>query len=185
MRRHALPKLLVIAGVLTIPVAAQQSSDYQVPDNISPAPALVQPLPFSHKTHLGSGLTCMNCHVNGDPGTKMGFPETRNCMLCHAALATDKPGVKDLLAYSTSGQPIPWVRVYKIASTVTWGHRVHLDAGLQCETCHGDVRQMEAMAETKATRAMATCIGCHQTQGAPAECVSCHAWPTDKMLGIE
>lgn len=185
MKRRSLPALLLIACVLSVTAAAQQSSVYGVPDNISPAPVPIQPLPFSHKTHLVSGLVCMNCHVNADPGTKMGFPETSNCMLCHTTLAQDKPAIKDLLNHSASDRPIPWVRVYEIASTVTWGHRVHLDAGLQCETCHGDVRQMDAMVETKATRAMATCIGCHEAHEAPADCVTCHAWPTDKMLGVE
>lgn len=185
MKRLSLSGLLLAAFVVFIPVAAQQSSIYPVPDNVSPPPPPVQPLPFSHKTHLGSGLVCMNCHINAEPGTKMGFPETGNCMMCHVTLAQDKPAIKDLLRYSTSGQPIPWARVYEIASGVTWSHRVHLDAGMNCETCHGNVRQMDAMAETKATRAMATCVGCHQAHEAPAECVACHAWPTDQMLGVE
>lgn len=185
MKRSSPAVLLLIACALTVSVAAQQSIVYAVPDNVSPVPAPDQPLPFSHKTHLGSGLVCLNCHVNAEPGAKMGFPETSNCMMCHVALAQEKPAIRNLLEYSKSDRPIPWVRVYEIESGVTWSHRVHLEANLDCETCHGDVREMDVMAERKATRAMATCIGCHQAHEAPAECVTCHAWPTDKILGLE
>jgi len=87
--------------------------------------------------------------------------------------------------FSVVGMEIPWVRVYAITPGVMWSHRVHLDAGAQCETCHGDMSQSEAVAETKAILAMATCISCHQAHEAPAECVTCHAWPTDQLLGLD
>ncbi len=185
MRRHTRLAALLSATALVVPAAAQQASTYVVPENVAAAPAPEQPLPFSHKTHLASGLMCMNCHSNPDPGARMGFPATSDCVVCHSAVATDKAAIKQLLSYEESGEDIPWVRVYKIASHVTWSHRTHIDAGMQCETCHGDVRETEVMAESKATRAMATCIGCHQAHDAAVECVSCHAWPTDELLGIE
>lgn len=162
-----------------LPVDAQQ-----VPDNIAPHPAPAQPLPFSHKTHLASGVACQTCHTNPDPGALMTFAATETCMSCHQTIAKDEPAIMDLHAFWASGQPIPWVRVYAITPGVTWSHRVHLDAGEQCETCHGDVKKMNVMAETKAIRAMATCIGCHQERSAPSQCVSCHAWPTDQLLGL-
>lgn len=179
---------LLTAFVATMPATAQQSpagAAAAVPDNIAPHPAPEQPLPFSHKTHVASGLACRICHSNPEPGTQMTFPATETCMSCHSSIATDKPAIMSLQAYSESGRQIPWVRVYAITPGVTWSHRAHLDAGTQCETCHGDVSQFEAMAETKAIRAMATCIGCHQARGAAAECVSCHAWPSDQVLGFE
>jgi hypothetical protein len=179
---------LLIAFMGALPVTAQQSADVAVravPDNIAPHPAPDQPLPFSHKTHLASALACQTCHVNPDPGTQMTFPATESCMLCHGTIAADKPAIKRLEEFSESGRQIPWVRVYEITPGVIWGHRAHLDAGTQCETCHGDISQAETVAETKAIRAMATCISCHEALEAPADCVSCHAWPTDEILGFE
>lgn len=87
--------------------------------------------------------------------------------------------------FSVVGMEIPWVRVYAITPGVTWSHRAHLDAGTQCETCHGDISQTETVAETKAILAMATCISCHQAREAQADCVTCHAWPTDQVLGLD
>ena len=40
----------------------------------------VQPVPYSHKTHLAMGLKCSNCHTNPDPGEVMGFPAESKCM---------------------------------------------------------------------------------------------------------
>jgi hypothetical protein len=180
--------LLLITMIGTTQLQAQQTSagsPSAVADNVAPHPAPVQPLPFSHKTHVAAGLPCQNCHMNAGTGEQMGFPTTDTCMMCHSAIATDKPAIARLSEYAVSGEPIPWVRVYAIAPGITWSHRTHLDAGIQCDTCHGDIRQAEVVAETKSTRAMATCISCHQAHEAAAECVTCHAWPTDRMLGID
>jgi hypothetical protein len=179
---------LLIAFMAAPPVTAQQSprdAAATVPDNIAPHPAPEQPLPFSHKTHLASALTCQTCHANPDPGTQMTFPATESCMSCRSTIAKDKAAIMTLQDFSLAGVRIPWVRVYAITPGVTWSHRAHLDAGTQCETCHGDVSQFDAMAEVKAIRAMASCISCHQAHEAPAECVTCHAWPTDRILGFE
>ncbi|MDH3351409.1 MAG: cytochrome c3 family protein [Gammaproteobacteria bacterium] len=180
--------LLLLALLGATQVDAQQTSGKALPavsDNVGPHPAPVQPLPFSHKTHLAAGLPCQNCHMNAGTGEQMGFPATDTCMMCHRAIATDKPAIKKLSEYAASGEPIPWVRVYAIAPGITWSHRVHVDAGMQCDTCHGDIHEADVVAETKSTRAMATCISCHEVHGAAAECVTCHAWPTDRLLGIE
>ena len=166
-------------------MSATADDELLVPNNIAAHPAPVQPLPFSHKTHVTSGLACQACHVNPEPGNQMTFPATETCMGCHRTIATDKPAIKSLQTFAESGQKIPWVRVYTITPGVSWGHRAHLDAGAQCETCHGDISQVETVAETKAIRAMASCISCHQAREAPAECVNCHAWPTDQILGFE
>ena len=178
---------LLFAVMTVTPASAEQSSSTvpAVPDNIAAHPAPVQPLPFSHKTHLASGLVCLTCHVNPDPGTRMTFPATATCLSCHTTIATDKPAIMSLTAFSESGEKIPWRRVYAITPGVTWSHRAHLDAGTQCETCHGDVSTMETMAETKAIVAMATCISCHRAREAPTQCVTCHAWPSDQVLGFE
>jgi len=180
--------VLLIAFMASTPTIAQQSpagTVPAVPDNIAPQPAPPQPLPFSHKTHIASGLPCQMCHTNPDPGTQMTFPATATCMSCHVTIAADKPAIMALQDFSASGRPIPWVRVYAITPGVTWSHRAHLDADTQCETCHGDMSQTETVTDTKAILAMATCISCHQAREARAECVTCHAWPTDQLLGLD
>lgn len=180
--------IIVLTCLLATQSTAQQSdADGRpaVPDNIAPHAAPVQPLPYSHKSHLALGLVCQMCHSNPEPGSLMTYPATETCMSCHAAISTDKPAMMSLQEFAESGQTIPWVRVYAVTPGVNWSHRSHLESGAQCETCHGDISQAEAVSESKATLAMATCISCHEARGAKTECVTCHAWPTDQFLGIE
>jgi hypothetical protein len=148
-----------------------------VPANLAHPEAPAQPLPYSHKKHLAFGLKCQDCHMNPDPGNQMGFPPTSKCMQCHVAIAKESPAIQKLAEYAKSERPIPWVRVYAITRGVTWTHRKHLDAGVKCDTCHGEVAQMDALAETTSVTAMAVCIDCHTQKKAPTACKTCHLWP--------
>lgn len=177
--------LLAFVFVTSGSAQSNSNSELAVPENLAPHTAPTQPLPFSHKTHGALGFVCQTCHSNPDPGSLMTFPATELCMSCHVAVATDQPAIASLRAFAESAQKIPWNRVYTLTPGVSWSHRAHLDSGTQCDTCHGDVGQTEAVSETTAILSMATCIGCHQARGAVAECETCHAWPSDQMLGIE
>jgi hypothetical protein len=180
-RRLDIFSMIAVAFVLPAmgAVLAQQpaAAILTVPANLAPHPAPEQPLPYSHKTHVGLGLACRLCHVNPAPGKEMTFPATSICMNCHAKVVTDRPAIKKLAMYAHSKQPIPWVRVYKVLPGVTWTHRKHLEAGVQCQSCHGAVGDLQAMSETTAVTAMASCIGCHQARSVSAGCTVCHAWP--------
>jgi hypothetical protein len=173
----------VLAAVsLLAPLASvwsAQEPKQEVPDNVAPHPAPVQPLPYSHKTHLALGLSCGGCHTNPDPGNMMTFPATAKCMQCHAAVAADKPAIQKLSEFAKAGQPIPWVRVYQLTAGVNWSHRKHIQAGLQCVMCHGEVSKLDGMAQTTGVTSMATCIACHQARNAPTVCQTCHSWPTN------
>jgi hypothetical protein len=177
-------KLLEIAAMIAaacvwpaVGAAQAQPPASAVQANLAPHPAPEQPLPYSHKTHVGMGLACQLCHTNPAPGGLMTFPATSTCMKCHASIAIDRPVIKKLAEYAKSKQPIPWVRVYTVLPGVTWTHRKHLEAGVPCETCHGAVGELDAMSATTAVTAMASCINCHQARGASAACTVCHAWP--------
>lgn len=149
----------------------------QVPNNLAEHTAPEQPIPYSHKTHLALGLKCQQCHTNPEPGALMTFPATTTCMMCHGKIAKDRPAIRKLSEFANSSQPIPWVRVYLLTSGVTWTHRKHLQAGVQCTVCHGNVAQFDSMAQTTAVLAMASCIGCHQAHNASTACATCHSWP--------
>jgi Cytochrome c7 and related cytochrome c/Cytochrome c3 len=147
--------------------------------NRAPHPAPEQPLPFSHKTHVSMGLECQTCHTNPAPGNQMTFPGTSTCMSCHATIATDRSAIKKLTEYANSNQSISWVRVYTVLPGVTWTHRTHLQAGVQCQTCHGAVGDLPVMAQMTAVTGMASCVSCHEAQRASTACTTCHAWPSE------
>jgi len=152
----------------------------EVPDNPLEHAPPDQPIPYTHKQHAGVlGLPCTTCHTNPAPGNMMTFPSTKICMSCHLAVATKKPAIQRLAAFSKSGQPIPWVRVYKVLPGITWTHRKHLDAGMKCQMCHGQVQQMERMSEATSVTTMGVCLHCHEEHGAPTVCSTCHSWPSE------
>jgi len=176
----SLVALLLVASRLAAQQAASSPAGKQsVPGNYADHPAPAQPLPYSHKTHLAVGLQCKLCHANPDPGKLMTFPATSVCMTCHVTVAKDKPAIKQLADFAKSGKPIPWVRVYTITPGVTWNHRKHIAAGLQCDTCHGQVAQMDAMSQATSVTAMGVCITCHEQNKAATTCHTCHAWPAN------
>lgn len=133
-----------------------------------------QPIPFNHKLHVQTAkLECSNCHAPVKTGALLTMPQPDKCMVCHVAIATDKPDIKRLAAAATAKENIAWNRVYRVPSFVTFSHKTHTDAGNKCEDCHGDVSNAVAIAPVK-DMSMGGCIACHQAKNAPATCDTCH-----------
>jgi len=95
-------------------------------------------------------------------------------MQCHVIIAKNKPAIQKLAAFSKAQKPIPWVRVYTVLPGVSWTHRAHLEAGVKCETCHGQVAQMDAMSEVTSVTTMYSCLNCHELNHAKTACYTCH-----------
>src|SRR5580700_2966637 len=120
--------LMIAAMFMSLAAGAVQAQPptpaaWAVQANLAPHPAPEQPLPFSHKTHIGMALPCQLCHTNPAPGRQMTFPATATCMNCHATIVTDRPAIKKLAQYAKSHQPILWARVYQVLPGITWTHR--------------------------------------------------------------
>jgi hypothetical protein len=140
----------------------------------NPAPP-AQPIPYSHKTHLALGLKCQECHPNPEPGDRMTLPATSKCMACHVIVAKHRPAIQKLAEFAKSKQAIPWVRVYVVSGWVYWNHRSHLEAGMKCEMCHGQVSQMDVMEKVSNVTTMEGCVECHRKNDASTGCQYCHA----------
>ena len=166
-----------------------------VPANPITPPAPTQPIPYSHKLHLAMpGVTCQTCHTNPQGGAMMTFPASSVCMKCHTAVATDRPAIQKLASLAKGKDPIPWQRVYIIrpnhvgeqhepyekSSGVQWSHKNHIDAKIGCEACHGNVAQMDVMAEVTTTTTKGGCMTCHnsrstsQFKSKSTACATCH-----------
>ena len=140
-------------------------------------PGPEQPIPFSHKLHVGGqNLKCATCHKNPDPGERMGLATAAMCMQCHEEVKADSPTIQKLAGFAKDKREIKWRRVYEIPSYVFFSHRVHLEAGSTCVTCHGEVKELEQMYKAKEIN-MASCMNCHQANKASTDCTFCH----DKM----
>ena len=104
----------------------------------------------------------------------MGLPEASKCMACHFSIARDKPAIQALTEFTKSKQPIPWVRVYSLPAEVYWSHRTHLNAGMTCEMCHGQVSLMEVVARVTNVTSMEGCVDCHKERKVSTGCSLCH-----------
>jgi hypothetical protein len=137
-----------------------------------------QPLPFSHETHTRAGLECLFCHSSALRSPVAGIPSVQKCLGCHDVIATDRPAIQQLAGYWERGEPIPWVRVNTQPEFVGYSHEPHLGAGINCETCHGDVSRMD-VARPVVRMDMGWCLACHLEQpeekvGRLADCLTCH-----------
>src|SRR5262245_17458615 len=97
-----------------------------------------QPIFFSHVVHAGSmQIPCQYCHANARRSSAAGIPSVERCMGCHKIIAAQgNPEVEKLLGYWERKEPIPWIRVFKVPEYVQYPHKPHIEAGLQCQTCH-------------------------------------------------
>lgn len=140
--------------------------------------APVQPIDYSHQAHDEAGVQCLFCHSSALRSDMAGIPSVQLCMGCHNVIATDILDIQEVAGYWEREQPIPWVRVNKQPDFVFFSHQVHLGSGINCETCHGPVGQMDA-ARPVMKMDMGWCLDCHLKQpdekvARLADCLACH-----------
>lgn len=137
--------------------------------------APVQPLAFTHKAHLASGMQCTDCHEGVDKGPDAKIPSADFCMTCHQVVASDRPEIKKLAAYIARGEDIPWQRVYGFfpSAHLKFNHAPHVRGGIPCAQCHGDMTQ-QTVAVRAVNLTMGYCLSCHKARKASIDCVTCH-----------
>jgi hypothetical protein len=173
-RNRLLPLAALLSGAAGVALWAQ-TGGYVSPEERLPLPPPEQPIPYSHKKHVGElNLECAACHQTDKDGFLMQFPTAETCMACHAAIKTDSPHIQKLAGYAQSGEPIPWVQIYRVPDFVWFAHASHDEkAGVSCADCHGPVAEREQMFKEKSTN-MISCMACHTTHNAPNDCDLCH-----------
>ena len=134
--------------------------------------AAEQPLPYSHKTHVGLGLKCSGCHTMPGNGEAATFPSESLCMGCHASVRKDSPHIKKLAEFARDKKLVPWVRVYRLPDYVWFSHKIHMKKST-CESCHGAVAERSVLTKEKPI-SMTSCMACHDEAKAPNECNTCH-----------
>lgn len=139
-----------------------------------PAPPR-QPIAFTHVRHIQAGLQCMDCHRDAATSPEAGLPSVQECVLCHKTIGTQASAVKQVVAYAGLGQEIPWRPVYNFppSAHVRFRHNMHVNAGIACSSCHGDVGG-ETTARVSTPLVMGVCIQCHRQHNATTECEGCH-----------
>lgn len=144
----------------------------------------LQPVAFSHSIHADQlGLDCRYCHNAVDKSWYSNIPAASTCMNCHnQVLANDSRLALVRESYST-GKSIPWVQIHKMPDFVYFNHSVHVNRGISCVHCHGQVNQMDEVKQTKSF-SMTFCLDCHRNPAdyiRPTEHVFNLNWTTNEV----
>jgi hypothetical protein len=124
--------------------------------------AHVQPVPFSHKHHVGDdGIDCRYCHTSVETSAIAGIPSTEICMGCHSQLYRDSPLLEPVRESFRTGRPLEWTRVHDLPDYVYFNHSIHVKKGIGCVSCHGEVDEMPLMWRAS-TLHMEWCLECHR-----------------------
>jgi hypothetical protein len=140
-----------------------------------------QPIQFPHSLHLGFGIQCLYCHPGAWKGTSAGLPTETKCWGCHQQISLRNAELDKLVNYVQDQEPIKWVPVFILPNFVYFNHQPHIAAGVNCETCHGELSRM-TVAQPRKDLNMGWCLHCHRTTFANdlatltrlTDCGTCH-----------
>jgi hypothetical protein len=128
-----------------------------------------QPVKFPHPVHVNSlQMNCTFCHNAASQSPDPGLPAVGTCMGCHTIVGAGRPEIVKLTEYATKKEPIPWVRVHKVPEYVHVPHMRHVNAGVTCQTCHGQVNNMPQVFQAQSLN-MGWCVTCHVQGYSPAD----------------
>ena len=137
----------------------------------------IQPVAFSHATHNGQlGIDCRYCHSTVEKSWFSNIPSSSTCMNCHNQVLKDDPRLALVRESAASGKPIPWVQIHKVPDFVYFNHSVHVNRGISCVECHGQINQMEEVYHAKPL-SMSFCLDCHRDPAAKLR-------PPDKITDL-
>lgn len=122
---------------------------------------------------------CMNCHKSiyeykGNPegpsaeDLANGYTNefyTKEIKKLYKAVGWDEENQK----YTGESQPVEWVRIHNLPDFAYFNHSQHVSvAGIECQTCHGPVEEMEIMYQYSPLT-MGWCINCHRETNVKVE----------------
>ena len=136
-------------------------SDYVLGENRIP----LQPVPFSHRHHVAEeGIDCRYCHAAVETSESAGMPATAVCMTCHSQLYDDSDMLAPVRNSYLSGDRLSWTRVNELPDYVYFAHAVHVNNGVACVACHGEMGEMR-LTRQEAPLTMGWCLECHRDPG--------------------
>ncbi len=137
----------------------------------------LQPVPFSHATHADQmGIDCRYCHSAVEKSWYSNIPAAGLCMNCHSQVLKDDPRLALVRESAQSGKPIAWVQVHKVPEFVYFNHSVHVNRGVSCYECHGELNKMEEVRHAQPL-SMTFCLDCHRDPAAKLR-------PPDKITDL-
>lgn len=171
-RKYKRNIILGVLWLLMVGLSVYLCYDYSISAmNFSPS----QPVNFSHKAHIEKyGMKCTFCHSSATSSDYSNLPTTYSCMVCHIALRNETELIEKLNHSNDNDSVLAWNRIYRLPDYVHFSHKIHLRAGIDCSSCHGEVEKLDSMKLQKPFT-MKRCLQCHRNPSAyiiPARTVS-------------
>lgn len=136
-----------------------------------------QPVNFQHTIHVEQlGMDCRYCHSYVDQSPHANIPDAATCMNCHSMVQADSPSIAPIKESYESGEPIKWVRIHQAPDYVYFNHSAHVNRGISCVECHGQINEMDTVQHAKSL-SMSFCLDCHRN---PEEYIR----PLDKVTDL-
>lgn len=121
-----------------------------------------QPVPFSHAHHVAEcGIDCRYCHTSVEDSSFAGIPPTQTCMNCHSEIWPDSPMLAPVRESFRDDVPLVWNRVHDVPDFAFFYHNIHVQRGVACSECHGQMSEMPLTWKTS-TLYMEWCLECHR-----------------------
>ncbi len=122
----------------------------------------IQPVAFSHNIHANQlGMDCRYCHNAVEKSWYSNIPASSVCMNCHNQVLKDDPKLAVVRESFATGKPIPWVQIHKLPDYVYFNHSAHVNRGVSCVECHGQINHMDEVQHAKPL-SMSFCLECHR-----------------------
>jgi hypothetical protein len=159
---NRLPLHLAVGGLLVATAVTAGTWYYFTPKYTRVGYQPIQPVSFSHAIHVDQlGMDCRYCHNGVEQAWYSNIPASSVCMNCHNQVLKDDPKLALVRESAQSGKPIPWVQVHKLPDFVYFSHAVHVNRGVSCVHCHGQINQMDEVQHAKPL-SMSFCLDCHR-----------------------
>ena len=196
--------VLIIGAVMSF-----RNSTFHIPGNQQDYEP-IQPIEFSHQLHAGEmEINCQYCHFGAEDSRHAGIPPASVCMNCHEFVnntfnetrladqekRTPIPSKEIAKIYASLGRNMDgtntgktksteWVKVHNVPDFVFFSHKPHVNAGVDCAKCHGDVATMTRVKQVN-DLSMGWCLDCHRQDHEPIQqaagrtaqlqdCAACH-----------
>jgi len=176
-------RLPIVVFVAALSVVATYFISRAERDGVGYTP--VQPVAFSHALHAGTmAIDCKYCHSAVTVSAHATVPALGTCMNCHSVARKNRPEIIKLTKYYEERVALPWKRIHKVPDYAYFNHSVHVNRGIACARCHGNVESMDVVSQVSQFT-MAACLTCHRNapemltevkdvRKGPENCAACH-----------
>ncbi len=160
---------VIIVTALVVALVAKTAIDGLYSVGVQQGYAPAQPIAFSHALHAGEHeIACQYCHTGVEIGKSANIPSANICMNCHTHIQNVdgqegmSPEIAKIYSAVENDTPIEWVRVHNLPDLAYFNHSQHVKVGgIECQTCHGEIQEMEVVAQ-HSSLTMGWCIDCHR-----------------------